>query len=333
MRTTIKDIAELANVSIATVSKVINGKDSSISKKTREKIKRIIEEENYIPNSVARTLVTKQSYSLGMIVPDICNPFFSQLIRGVEEDANKKGYDLIITNTDDDDEKLLVQLELMKKKMVDGLILISSQNSSIGEILDDINIPTVLVDRVVEHRSLVGRVEIDNKKGGSLATSHLIEKGCKKIVFLAGDIQTFSSYQRYLGYKSALEDHGLKFDETLVEFGSFHSEFGYNAVLSLLGKKCSFDGIYASNDMIAVGAMQALKSCGYRIPEDIKVIGFDDIYLSALVTPTLTTIHQPVFEMGSTASRILIDYLSNKTKSETPVVCFDTRLIERESTR
>ncbi|MDO4794083.1 MAG: substrate-binding domain-containing protein, partial [Filifactor alocis] len=262
-----------------------------------------------------------------------CNPFFSQLIRGAEEDANKKGYDLIITNTDDDDEKLLVQLELMKKKMVDGLILISSQNSSIGELLDNINIPTVLVDRVVQHKSLVGRVEIDNRKGGYLATSHLIEKGCDKIVFLAGDIQTFSSYERYLGYKSALEDHGLEFDEALVEFGSFHADFGYNAVLSLLEKESLFNGIYASNDMIAVGAMQALKSCGYRIPEDIKVVGFDDIYLSALVTPTLTTVHQPVFEMGSTASKILINYLSDKTKKDAPVICFDTMLVERESTR
>lgn len=332
MRTTIKDIAAISNVSIATVSKIINGKDESISEETRKRVQRVIKEKNYVPNTIARTLVTKQSKTIGMIVPDICNPFFSQLIRGAEHYTNLHGYDLLISNTDDDEKKQESNLQVMKKKMIDGIILTSTSYDIKEDRSNTFQLPAVLVDRVTQENLYIGKVEVDNCSGGYLATSHLLKKGCKTIVFLAGNPNTLAARGRYEGYRKALEEYGIPINETIIRFGSFHTDFGYRVLKELLDAGHQFDGVFASSDIIAFGAMQALKEQGYLIPTDVKVIGFDDIYISSLVSPTLSTIRQPIFEMGEAAAKLLLDYLESK-KNRKRTIVFDTQLIERESTK
>lgn len=333
MRTTIKDIAAISNVSIATVSKIINGKDESISEETRKKVQSVIKEKNYVPNTIARTLVTKQSKTIGMIVPDICNPFFSRLIRGAEHYTNLRGYELLISNTDDDEKKQESNLQVMKKKMVDGIILTSTSYDVKEERSDTFQLPAVLVDRVTyRESSCIGKVEVDNCRGGYLATSHLLERGCRTIVFLAGNPNTLAARGRYEGYRKALKEYGIPIDKTLIRFGAFHTDFGYQSLKELLDKGCRFDGVFASSDIIAFGAMQVLKEQGYLIPTDVKIIGFDDIYISSLVSPTLSTIRQPIFEMGEAAAKLLLDYLESK-KNRKRTIVFDTQLIERESTK
>ncbi len=331
MGKTIRDIAKLSNVSIATVSKIINGKDSNISEPTRKRVKKIMEEQKYTPNPIARTLVTKRSNTLGIIVPDIGNPFFSQLIRAVEDFSNIRGYHLIILDTDDDMEKQKTSLQVMQKKMVDGIILVSSSFQLEKQEQLPFHSPAVLVDGNDEKQYFIGKVGIDNTYGGYIATKHLIEKGCKKIAFLSGGEYSSSTKERYVGYQRALEENNIPFSDELCLFGKFNSEFGYEATNKMLENRLEIDGIFAGSDLIALGVMKALELHEFSLPNKIKLIGFDDIYVSQYLSPALTTIRQPIYDIGKLAAEMLITYIETG-KIEDKVLLLDTELIERETT-
>ena len=331
MGKTIRDIAKLSNVSIATVSKIINGKDSNISDATRRRVKKIMKEQNYTPNPIARTLVTKRSDTLGIIVPDIGNPFFSQLIRAVEDFSNSRGYHLIILDTDDDIEKQKTCLQIMQKKMVDGIILVSSSFRFGESELLPFHSPVVLVDGNDEKRYFIGKVGIDNTYGGYIATKHLIEKGCKKIAFLSGGKHSGSTKERYVGYQKALKENNIPSSDGVCLFGKFTSEFGYEATKKMLENRLEIDGIFAGSDLIALGVMKALEEYEFSVPDKIKLIGFDAIYVSRYLSPALTTIRQPIYDIGKLASEMLIEYIENG-KIEENTLLLDTELIERETT-
>lgn len=329
MKITIKDIAQLAGVSTTTVSKILNNKDESISEGTRARVKQIMQEHNYTPNNIARTLVTKRSYCIGVVIPDIRNTFFPELIRGIEDTAHQLNYNLIICNTDDDIQKQNKYLDILHKRMVDGIILTASQEEQNQEIFNS-NLPLVLVDRDIPIGNPVGKIMVDNQKGGYMATSYLADKGCKNIVFLSGTQNSVPSKDRYLGYLKAMAEHGLNADK-MEHFGNFKSEFGLEKMQQLLKQGQKVDGVFCASDVIAIGAIKAIKEFGLRVPQDIKVVGFDDIYFAQYLEPPLTTIAQPIYEIGATSARLLIDYIEDKTQDKDQVILLDTKLVERES--
>lgn len=331
MSVTIKDIAKLSGVSTATVSKVINHKDNDIGKSTIERVKKIIEEQKYSPNIVARSMITKKTKTIGLVIPDVRNPFFTDLARGAEDVANERGYSLLFCNTDDDLKKEIKYINNLIEKQIDGIALAGAaiRDQSLEENMD-IKIPIVSLDRNVYFKGIEGKIEVDNFSGAYDAVNHLVQLGHNKIMFLSGQLNIKLSMDRLEGYKRALLDNSIDYNENLVIVGRYSSEFGYETMKNMeLDREIT--AIFCGNDLIAIGAMNALKEKHISIPEDISIVGFDDIYISTLVSPPLTTVRQPSYEIGYLAIETLIDILECK-KDFSKKVEIKLELKIREST-
>lgn len=331
MAVTIKDIAALAGVSKTTVSKVINNKDDSISKATKDKILQIMKEQNYVPNKLAQSLVTKRTKTIGLLIPDIRNPFFTDISRGAEDFARKEGYNIIFCSTDEDYEREAECVSMLCEKMIDGIIFAPSSNTSHEENrYNDLEIPMVLVDKKIELSNAKGVVKVDNKNGTYEATKHLIKQGHKDILYLSGPLKNDISKERLQGYIRALEKNNLTVKEENIVEGKYRYEWAYDFIKHLEEIKCT--AICCANDLMAIGAIQALRERNFKIPDDISIVGFDDIQTSKLIDPSLTTVRQPAYEMGQKASEILINNLKNNKKESVGTVIFKPQLIIRNST-
>lgn len=338
MKKTIKDIAKEAGVSIATVSFIVNGKDQHISDATRQRVKDVMKKYNYIPNAMAGSLVTRRTGIIGLILPDITNPFFPGIARGAEDRANEEGYSIIFCNTDDKIEVEEKYIESLTSKMVDGIIIAHSSNSDqMGEILERTQIPVILIDRDFDSKNILGKVLVNNKDGALQAVCHMVEKGYRKIAYLSGSLKTQTAMDRLEGYKEALREKNLPVVEELIKYGEYRVEWGRKGIEELLTEKQDFDAVFCGNDLIAIGAMKELLKHGYRVPEDKGVMGFDDIYMSQMVEPELTTVKQPNYEMGYQAVDLLIRHLKEKKTAKTPgekktsMVMLNTEITERKS--
>lgn len=321
-------IAKLAGVSGATVSKVLNGKDQAISEATRKRILEIVEREEYIPNSIAQSLKIKNTKTIGLIIPDVMNMFFGELAKGVEDSADKVGYSLILCNTDNNETKEKKYLKVLQGKMVDGIIMAAVENSS-DTSLGSCKQPIVLIDRDVTTNQTVGRIKIDNEKCIYDAVTFLIKKGCKNIGFISSKTSNSISQNRLNGYIKVLEENGIPYNENIVYLDDYSVNTGSLGALSLINKS-NIDGICCGNDLIAIGAIKALREKNINIPKDIKVIGMDDISISSYIEPPLTTIRQPIYEMGHEAVDLLIDMIE---KRETNLMrILNHSLVERRST-
>lgn len=324
---TIKEIAEMANVSSATVSKILNGKDKYISEATRQRVLEIVEREGYISNAIAKSLKIKSTSTLGIIIPDVMNLFFSELARGIEDAAERMGYSVILCNSDNKTSKEEKYIQVLQEKMVDGIILTASEQS-VSNSLKRRNMPMVLLDRDILIDGNVGRIVVDNKTGAYDATKYLIKKRCKNIGFISSDNVVKSSGERLNGYRQALIESNMEVDENKIYLHNYSIDTGYEGAKKLLENN-KLDGICCGNDLIAIGAIKALNEMKIKIPEDVKVIGFDDIQISQYVEPPLTTIKQPIYEMGEEAVKMLISIIENKSVGETKVL--KTTLVERRS--
>ncbi|MBF7095578.1 LacI family DNA-binding transcriptional regulator [Alkalibacter mobilis] len=329
---TIKDIAKEAGVSIATVSMIFNNKDKNISQGTRDRVMNIAKLHNYIPNSMARSLVTKRTKTLGLILPDIVNPFFPEIARGAEDKARESGYSIIICNTDDNLEQEDRYIEILTEKMVDGIIFThSADRNNTNSGLERCRVPIILIDRDYDSDNVKGKVLIDNGEASYKGVIHLIEKGYRKITYIAGSLNTQTAKDRLKGYRKALEDNGIEFEEKYIKVGEYRSLWGMEAVTLLFEEGVDFDAIFCGNDLIAIGAMKKLKEFGKRIPEDIGIMGFDDIYMASLVEPELTTIKQPNYEMGHKAAQMLIRAIEGNEKNTESKIILETELVVRKS--
>lgn len=331
MPVTIKDIAKLAGVSTTTVSKIINGKDNDISSATIERVSEIIGELHYSPNTIARSMVTKKTKTIGLIIPDVRNPFFTDLTRGAEDVANERGYSIFFCNTDDDLSKEIKYINNLIEKQVDGIALAGAavRDKALEEKVN-IRIPIVSLDRNVYFKGIEGKIEVDNFSGAYDAVSYLIKLGHEKILFLSGQLNIKLSTDRLEGYKKALTDNHINYDESLVVVGRYSSDFGYEAIKKMTINR-GITAIFCGNDLIAIGAIKALKERNIRIPGEVSVVGFDDIYISSLVTPTLTTVKQPSYEIGYLAMEKLINILDGKENINNKVE-IKLELMVREST-
>lgn len=332
MAVTIKDIAKLANVSITTVSRVINNKSEGVSEETRNRILQLVKELGYQPNAIARGLVTKKTKTIGLIIPDISNPFFPDIARGVEDSAHIYGYNVFLCNTDDNLEKESEYINALKEKYVDGIIFTSSAPSNYEHIMELIKsgVPVIMMDRRIESEDIYG-VFIDNYEGGYLATKHLIDLGHRKIACITGPLNVRNARERLAGYKKGLLENGLEVDEELIFEGDYKINSGIVGTEKLLNNNKDITAIFACNDLMAYGAYETIRSYGYKIPDDISIVGFDDIQLSQILEPQLTTIRQPAYDMGLTAARMLIKLIEGK-KLNKKIVTFKPQLIIRQST-
>ena len=329
MNPTIRDVAKLAEVHPSTVSRVING-DSRISEKTKNKVLLIIKKLGYTPNAIARGLKTKRTFTLGMLIPDITNPFFAEIARGVEDAANENGFNIILCNSDDKLKKERTYLDILKEKRVDGLILgtAHTRDKSILK-LEKNNFPYILVSRNIEGLDK-NCIIIDDIAGGMMATEYLIKLGHHRIAHISGPLKTRSGLNRLKGYQLALKKHKIEYNDELVGEGDFRIKGGYQVMKRFLKLTKPPTAIFAANDLLALGAMQAIQKKNFHIPEDFSVIGFNDIELASFVYPPLTTIRQPMQKMGALAVKMLLKIIEEGEFNQKKVM-LKPKLIIRES--
>jgi LacI family sucrose operon transcriptional repressor len=326
MTVKLKDIAEMVGVNISTVSRVINNR-GYISNALREKVHLAMEELNYQPNEVARSLFRKRSNVIGLVVPTVAHPFFSELCQYIESYAYTQQYRVLLCNSQHDREKELIYLTLLKANQVDGIIM-GSQTINVEEF-SKIKLPLVTIERQINNT--IPYISSDNYEGGRLATELLIAKGCRKIAMITGSLGlNMLSNMRYAAFVDATERNGVWHTSLQTELNGFNPE-NYDAIIyELFEKNPDIDGIFASSDLIAA---HIIKICNYlnkAIPDDIKIVGYDGIPFGELTTPSLTTIKQSISKMGYLAMDLLIKQMNGipvETKNILPVT-----LIERQTT-
>lgn len=328
--TTIKDVAKHAQVSTATVSHVING-TRFVTDETKNKVLLSMEALNYKPNAVARSLRKKESMIIGLVIPDNTNPYFAEMAWSIELASRNQGYSIILCNSDGDIQKETFYINLLIEKQVDGVILVSAGESTENfRILQESEIPTVMVDRNSPNVN-TDSVQIDNAVCGEIATSHLITLGHKRIACITGPREVTPSYDRLIGYQKALKKNNIPIDEYYIIKGDFKPHGGYLAAKKLLQLENPPTAIFACNDLMAYGVIHAFTEAEYSIPQDLSLVGFDDIYLSTYVNPPLTTIRQPRIEMGREAVNSLIKRMKNNVHFSRSIL-LSAELIVRSST-
>jgi len=329
MGVTLREVAARAKVSIGTVSAVING-SALVKEKTRNQVLKVVRDLNYRPNRLARSLRTKKTLSIGLIISDITNPFFPEIVRGAEDVAKKEGYNIILCNTDEDVTTGISSLNLLREKRVDGLILVGGvvPTEEIKELQEE-GFPTVIVEREFDGLKL-NTVLVDSKAGAYEATLHLINLGHRRIGFISGPLNRPPSLGRFEGYKLALKESGIGWDDSLVKEGDFRFNGGHRAMIQLLHRPQLPSAVFASNDLMAIGALEAIKSQGLSIPEDIAVVGYDDIPEASYTSPSLTTVALPKRRLGATAMELLLKILAGEEKTSQRIV-LPTKLVIRKS--
>ncbi len=297
MAVTLKDIAEKVGVTESTVSRVLNGIPKA-SKETRKEIFQVAAELGYKPNQIARSLVTKKTHTIGLIISDLSNTYFARVASGIENIASKYDYSLIISTTGGQEKEELKYINLLKEKQVDGILFASGRMpKSCRKLLRETEIPTVVVAREVEED--LPSVHINNVKESYKAVKYLINNGHQKIAMISGNANDKESgLYRIQGYKQALRDNNLKIREELIVEGNFKLKSGIKAMEEILKKDDSITAVFAASDEMGVGAIKAIKKSGLKVPEDISVVGFDNNIISLASDPELTTISQPEEELG-----------------------------------
>lgn len=329
----IRDVAASAGVSVSTVSNALN-KPELVSRSAAAKVAEAIDRLDYVPNIAARQLRAGRSNAIGMAVMNIANPFFSALVLGAEEVAERAGYSVIVGNSNDSPARQARHLELFDRQRLDGVLL-----SAVGEV-DELlvrfrkrKVPVVLVDRVDPHGT-VPSVSLDDVLGGRIATEHLIAGGSKRLMFLGGPFQVQQVFDRFAGFKAAAAENDVRL--TTFELDTMNPRVGRE-----LGEKLAAmpsgdrpDGIFAANDELALGVMQSLLRNGIRVPEEISIVGYDDIDFAAAAIVPLTSVRQPATEIGNRAMELLLDELTDGSAdrgSEPALVRFEPQLVIRQS--
>jgi len=324
----IKDVAKLAGVSPACVSLALNEKPY-VSKKAKERIYKAVRELGYRPNIVARSLRKKRTGIIGLVLSDIANPFFPEIARGVEERAREYGFNVILCNTDADPFQEKESIEILLSRQIDGLIITSAHSTAnLNDYLRE-DCPIVLVNR----DPFPGRfdfVGIDNISSARMAVNHLIKLGHQRIAFIEGEPESPASFGRYEGYKKALQEAGFSLQENYVKIGYLKYEGGYRVMISFLKELPPPTAVFCANDMMALGAIDACAEKGVKVPQDVAVVGFDDMWIASLKAVQLTTVRQPRYQMGVKAVDLMIERIQGK-RGEIKRVILSTKLIIRQT--
>lgn len=335
MRTTLKQIAEETGLSVTIVSQVLNNKPCRVSEENRKRILNTAKKMNYRPNLVAVSLVKGSTNTIGLAISDIRNNFFSLLAKGVEEECQKENWNVILCNSNDKHSKDMDNLRMLADKGASGIIfgMASETTEEMArecfDFMHQEQMPYLLVDRYID-TTFDKVVCVDHVLGGEMAASYLLELGHRNIACITGPVNLVDSRQRLQGYKKALSKYQVPFAPDLIVEGKYTFESGAAAADILLKRNRKIDAVFAFNDMMAIGAIKRFKEHGYVIPTDISVIGYDDIFMDEFLDVPLTTIRQPVGEMGHVAARLIMDQYSGHKVNWKPVI-FKPELIKRES--
>ena len=314
MRITMDEIAKLAGVSKATVSRVLNDSECGVGEQTRVRVKKIAEELGYSVEQTEKKKNVSFTRYIALILPDITNPFFADLAKSVEQSLRRKGYSLVLANTDFSEDNEAAQIRELMVKHLEGILLVPSGIRAREEhdLPRRYQIPMVLLDRKLEGISDIPGVYSNNEYASVISCEHLIRKGARDIVFISGPLNVSTSIERFEGYKAVLAQHSIPFRPEMCHHGSYTVESGYNAVLELERSGISYSAILAANDLMALGALKAVREFGYRVPEDVQIIGFDNIEFSQYCEPSLSTMQQPTFDMGAKAVELLTGIIEKR---------------------
>ncbi|HZP95688.1 MAG TPA: LacI family DNA-binding transcriptional regulator [Candidatus Limnocylindria bacterium] len=329
-RRTIHDVARLAGVHPSTVSRALYRTDLPLRAETRRRVLAAVERLEYRPSVLARGLRLQRTKTLGMLVPDITNPFFPPIIRGAEEAARARGYELVLCNTDDSPERENASLRLMRERQADGMLIATSRmaDATVGAVRRE-RFPFVLVNRGSRVAADLS-VEVDNERAASVVVAHLVSLGHRRIAHIAGPLETTTGAERALGYRASLRAHAIEPDGALVAEAAAYSESaGFEAARRLL--RAAPTAIFAANDLLVLGALRAARDAGLRVPRDLSLVGVNDIPLVGLIDPPITTVRVPQREMGEIAARMLVAVLEGEAVPERHVL-LDTELVVRGST-
>ena len=331
MSVTIAEIAKIVGVSQATVSRVLN-RPERVKRETREKVLNAFEKYNYVYNAIAGGLTKKRSATLGLIIPTITNPVFAIFTKGIQDVARNRGYSILLGNTDYSYDEELKLVTLFHEKRVDGIIFTGAPgNEKSIEFMKRLKIPYLISWEVVEDKGTCF-VTFDNVKSGCVVTDYLISLGHRRIAMLAGRFgETGRAHKRWLGYRQSLERHGIPYDERLVIENEYTIIAGKEAMARLLGIPDSPTAVFCGNDILAFGAMAAVKEAGCRVGADVSIVGFDDLEASEVTDPPLTTVRVPGYKMGTLGAETLIGLIDGEIKDPHQYV-LETSLIIRGST-
>lgn len=332
MIVTMRDVAERAGVSITSVSHVVN-KTRVVSDDLRRCVETAMSELGYQPNALARSLRRNESLTIGVIVPDSADPFYAEVVRGVEDTSFDQGYTIILCNSDGDLEKESLYTSVLTERRVDGILFFAASSESTSHIraLQGLRIPLVVVDRQAPDVK-IDQVLIDNHLGGKLATQHLLDLDHRRIACISGPADLMLSAQRVAGYKEALTEAGVPIEETLIVTKEMYQyEAGYEAANELLAMADRPTAVFACNDVMAIATINVAWKLGWEVPKDLSVVGFDDIRLASFINPPLTTIAQPKYDMGAIATTMLLERIGNPQLPPRQQL-LDIQLLNRRST-
>lgn len=326
---TLKDVARKAGVSVATAARALGGYGYA-SARARERVLRVARQLDYTPNALARGMVKKRTHAIGVIVSDNANPFFAAVVRGIEDVVRRQGYAVILCNADEDPAKEDLYLRILREKQVDGLLLAPSGRASphLRRWLRN-GVPMVLVDRRLEGIPADAAL-VDSLEGARTAVSHLLVLGHRRIGIISGPTRVFTGQERLAGYLAALEAAGVRADPALAREGDFKQESGYRLARAFLEMKRRPTALFVANNLMTIGAMLALKEANVRIPQEMAIVGFDDMDWASILTPTLTAVAQPAYALGTNAAQLLMQRLENPSRPAQEIV-LKTRLVVRES--
>ena len=320
---TIKDVAKKANVSVATVSRVINN-TGYVNEETRKLVVAAIKELEYIPNELARSLFKKQSKIIGLIVPHLSTYFFAELIEALEDYFAEQGYKLMIFNAKDDPERERKYMQVFSQYNIDGIVLVAHTEQLKDYI--DLHIPIITIDHKLNDAT--PSITSDNNLGGKLAAEKFVQSGCKKVIHLRGPSFLITAKSRHEGFSEVIKKAGIEMHTIDLAFVDADQDM----IDKFIARYQDVDGIFCSSDVLALHALKSLHKLNKKVPEDVQVIGFDDIELTRLSIPTLTTIRQPINDLASEASKTLFELINKKDVSKLHKV-LPVYLIERESTK
>lgn len=330
---TIKDIAKRLNISLSTVSRALRNA-SDVNPDTKKAVMALSEELNYQPNKLALSLRQKQTHTIGVIVPNL-DYVLSLMVRGIDEVALEAGFTVMVCQSNESFGREILNTRRLLESLVDGFIIsVSSESKSFDHFkkIQERNLPVVVFDRVTPYLNAPS-VRIDNEEGGFVATEHLIEQGYKRIAVLAGPENLGVSNSRMDGYLNALKKHKIKKDPALIVHCDFNQDYAYFATLELLAMKKRPDAIFTISDRMAIGAMLAIKKKGLRMPQDIGLVGFNNEPVTSLVTPSVSSVEMPSFELGKAAAKLFIETMHNKENMDLEEKVLKPKLIIRESSQ
>ncbi len=328
---TIHDVAQRAGVSPITVSRVINHSGYA-SRETRERVEAAVAELGYVPNRLARSLRSKRTNTLALVLTDVTNPFFTTVARGVEDTASDAGYTVIFCNTDESDTEEKKYLQVVLQQQVDGILLVPARSTSDSiDLIRKQNTPVVVLDRREPPGVQVDTVRCENEEGAHRLVRLLIDLGHRHLAILSGPLGVSTAEDRLAGYQRAMSEAGLGAEAQVIVYGLFNQDSGYEMMRQALARDPRPTGVFAANNLIGIGALHAIQEAGLRVPDDMAIVTFDDLPPNLLTFPFFTVAAQPAYEMGQQATQLLLARLTNTAPAACQEIVLPTQLIVRQS--